>query len=420
MNAAILLLLTFCCPDQTPPLGSEHQLVQPPPLISADQPPLDSNAELVPEGTIERLPYDPVRLSNRIKFWRNRVERPSSSALDWSQLSRAYLARHFERGRIADAIEAERAATRALERVIDSGTLVVLGRALLAQHRFGEALVVVEEAAEVDPAAIGLRVDCLLELGELDRAIEAAHGFPADAEPLTRLTLEARLLEAQGDDEALLDRLRRLCELAAQMPQLPAELASWYHVRLGHALIDRGLLSEGRDACRAALSILPISTGGLVGLAEADAAETNWERSLRFAQRAQEINPDDFEAIKLAAEAQCKLGLDVPAERSITRLRLLVDTHPKVFDRHYIQFCLSQDRDLETALRLSENDLANRPDPTAYQLLLSVQQRLDHRKAAEQTIQAAQLRFPNDPQFRTLATELLDGEALVEPGRKCQ
>src|SRR5262249_30436297 len=149
-----------------------------------------------------------------------------------------------------------------------SGTLVILGRALLSQHRFPEALEVAQRAATVEPSANALLCDVLVELGRLDEARVAFSKFPG-TDPLDRIALEARMLEAQGDSGALIARLREWSDLADHMPQLPAELAAWYHVRLGHTLIDRGRLAEGRAACRAALGIVPGEHAALVGLAEA-------------------------------------------------------------------------------------------------------------------------------------------------------
>ena len=127
--------------------------------------------------------------------------------------------------------DAEESARRAIALGGGSGVQVILGRALLSQHRFPEALAVAERAARGDGLANALLCDVLIELGRLDRARAAFAAYPG-TDPLDRIALEARMLEAQGDSEALIGRLRELCDLADRMPQLPAELAAWYHVHI--------------------------------------------------------------------------------------------------------------------------------------------------------------------------------------------
>src|SRR5262245_806441 len=143
-------------------------------------------------ATLERPPYDPLLTTKIIDFWRRRTERDPKIALGWGELARAYLARHQQTGSLEEAIRAEKAARRATELHASSGSLIVLGRALLSQHRFPEALKVAEQAARKDNSASGLLVDVLIELGHLDRARAISTGLSI-ADPLDRLALEARL-----------------------------------------------------------------------------------------------------------------------------------------------------------------------------------------------------------------------------------
>src|SRR5262249_52683722 len=159
------------------------------------------------------------------------------------------------------------------------------------------------------------------------------------------------------DSEALFDRLRELCNLADQMPQLPPGLASWYHVRLGHALIDRGKFSEGICACKAALKIVPKEHGALLGLAEAAAAQGRWTEALALADEAAREAPADFEAVHLIARAQASLGRAAESEAAFTRLKAMVESSPRIYDRLYARACVQANRDLETALARAEADL---------------------------------------------------------------
>ena len=105
-----------------------------------------------------------------MEFWRKRAERDGKVAQGWAELARAYLARHHQSGSLDDARRAEESARRAMALGGGAGVQVILGRALLSQHRFPEALAVAERAARGDGLANALLCDVLIELGRLDRA----------------------------------------------------------------------------------------------------------------------------------------------------------------------------------------------------------------------------------------------------------
>src|SRR5262245_42389935 len=113
---------------------------------------------------LERPAYDPLGTSKTIDFWRKRTKRDGLVALGWTELARAYLARHHQAGSLEDAVQAECAARRSMGIHADPRTSIILGRALLAQHRFPEAREVAERAVRGDRAANALLCDVLIEL----------------------------------------------------------------------------------------------------------------------------------------------------------------------------------------------------------------------------------------------------------------
>ena len=278
---------------------------------------------------------------------------PSATARSpqgWSELARAYLARHHQTGSLDDARRRRGPARRAIALGAGSGVQVILGRALLSQHRFPEALEVAERAARGDRIANALLCDVLIELGHLDRARAAFSAYPG-TDPLDRIALEARMLEAQGDSDALIGRLRELSDLADRMPQLPAGLAAWYHVRLGHTLIDRGRLSEGRDACRRRPS------GSCRGSTPRWSA---WPRPRRpraagrrrcgSRRRPRAAHRRISRRSTWSPGRQASLGHTARAEEAYARLKSMAQGSPRIYDRLYARACVEAGRDLETAL----------------------------------------------------------------------
>lgn len=378
----------------------------------AGQSPADDGLAREVGAKLQRPAYDPTRTTKAIAFWKSRTDRDPAGGQGWAHLASAYLARHHETGAIVEAIEAEKAARKALTLGPNPSIMIVLGRALLSQHRFPDALEVAEKAAQLDPNANRLLCDVQIELGEMEKARVAASRIPIDTDPLDRVALEARLLEAESNDEVLIARLTELRDMADALPQLPHELASWYRVRLGHALIDRGRLSEGRACCRAALAIVPKDARALVGLAEAEAAEGNWASALDFARQAHEAAPTDFEALEMIAVTNRRLGKTEESDRAFEKLRALVESAPRIYDRHYARSCAENDRDLEEGLSRAEADLGLRKDPMAYDTLAMVLSKLGKPNEAKEAIDLAVKADPNHPEIRKHAEQLAIGGSI--------
>src|SRR5262249_43031270 len=151
---------------------------------SRSSPDVHGHGDLSPSN--ERTPYDPELVSKTVAFWEKQAERDPEGALERRELAGAYLARQRETGDIADAVKAEEAARQSL-RILprnNSDALVKLGRSLLAQHRFPEAMEAARRAAAYDPKAGRLVADIGMELGDYDAAEHALAGPPPRADDL--------------------------------------------------------------------------------------------------------------------------------------------------------------------------------------------------------------------------------------------
>ena len=111
-----------------------------------------------------------------------------------------------------------------------------------------------------DPRAGRLLADVQIELGDYDAAERALAASPPRAEDPNFYALRARLEAINGKPEAALRFLRQAQSLAVGRADMPAETVAWYHVTVGHALIDSGRLDEGEQACREALKVFPATT----------------------------------------------------------------------------------------------------------------------------------------------------------------
>src|SRR6516225_8291489 len=268
-------------------------------------------------GSVRRAPYNPATLRKTVEFWEGRVRKSPGRFLEQRELAGAYLARQRETGDVQDAVRAERAARRSLE-LLERGNataLTRLARSLLGQHRFPEAL------------------------------------------------------EAARDLDGALRCLRQAARQADELSDLPAEAAAWFHVMVGHTLIDRGRLDEGSDACRTALATFPRDYRAMTGLAEAAAWRGEWDEVVAWGRRAVEASSQDPEALALLAEALSKLGQKEESERRIQQLNELAHSFPRIYDRHWALFCADNDRNLDEAYALARKDIELRQDAGAYETL---------------------------------------------------
>jgi tetratricopeptide (TPR) repeat protein len=332
---------------------------------------LGGDPDDIVDGSVRRAPYDPATVRKTVEFWEGRVRKSPDRFLEQRELAGAYLARQRETGDVQDAVRAERAARRSLELLPrgNATALTRLARSLLGQHRFPEALEAARRAAALDPAASLLVADVELELGHDKEARGAFAEAGVAPDHPSALVLRARFAQADGDLDGALRCLRQAAGQADELTDLPAEAAAWFHVMVGHALIDRGRLDEGTVACRSALAIFPRDYRAMTGLAEAAAWRGEWDEVVAWGCRAVEASPQDPEALALLAEAFAKLGRKEEAERRIRQLNELAHSFPRIYDRHWALFCGDNDRNLDEALNLARKDIELRQDAGAYDTL---------------------------------------------------
>jgi tetratricopeptide (TPR) repeat protein len=358
--------------------------------------PDDASAEIA-----QRAPYHPGSVQKTVEFWEGRAKKAPNRYLEFRELAAAYLARQRETGDIEDAVRAERAARRSLE-LQNRGNVVALTRlvrSLLGQHRFPEALEAAGRAAALDPKAWLLVADVELELGRGDKARSAFAQAPVDPEDLSAIVLRARFADADGDPDRALHLLREAARRADELSDLPSEAAAWFHVMVGHTLIDRGRLDEGTTACRTALAIFPRDYRAMTGLAEAAAFRCERDQVVVWASRAIEAAPQNPEALKLLVEAYAASGDHKAAERQHRRFEELAHSFPRIYDRHWALYSADHDQNLDEAYALATRDLELRTDAAAHETLAWVAFKKGLQSEAQEAIRSALARKPQTASF---------------------
>lgn len=343
---------------------------------------------LDPTDLPDRVPYEPGLADRTIAFWERQAALDPQGFLELRDLSNAYLARQRETGDIADAVRAEDAARRSL-RILRRGNvaaMIRLGRALLAQHRFADALEIAQEAALASSEGVRLLADVQLERGDYAAARKALADSPPTADDPNYHALRARLEEVQGNTEYALRLLGEAQSLADARADLPAEVVAWYRNAVGHALIDAGRLDEGERACLSALEVFPRDYRALTGLTEVAFWRGDWANAIARGEQALAITPQNPAARKLVGDAHAARGEAEEAERQYARLTELCRSFPKIYDRHRALFCAETGRDLDEALALARADLEARQDVQGYDALAWVCSKKAMQAEAEEAI----------------------------------
>lgn len=238
----------------------------------------------------ERAVADPV-----IQFWQAKVQASPLDAALAVRLANAYL----ERAKLTHDHRlyqgAEGAVKASLRRVPDYlPAQLALGSSLLAQHRFGEARQLAEQALRRHPgdaSARALRGDARLGLHELAGARLDYAKLVADTPGLLSHARMANLQMAEGNAAAALTSLEQGLTLAGARADPPA-LLGWGLVRLGETRFRTGDWQGAAQAYAKAIEIAGNEDPDLLDhLAELHAAKGELPQALDYSARALAIAP---------------------------------------------------------------------------------------------------------------------------------
>ena len=308
-----------------------------------------------------------------IQYFADRATRDPTGALDLAHLSALYLARGRETGDPRDAILAEQAARRSIvnRKERNGAAAQVLETALLAQHRFGEALPLAVAARNADPENPALRAalgDIQMEMGQYDSArvsfanLHAALGDPSVAPRL------ARWAEIQGEP----DKARRLLHAALttvqHLPEVPREQLAWYWLRIGDVELRTGHPLAADSAYRAGLAAHPDDYRLLAAVAHSALLQQKWQRAITFGERAIAVTLDPA-TLGTLSDAFAALGDTAKSADYARVLDVVVLKQPGAYHRAWSLFLLDHDRHLRTVSRKIREELVARKDIYAYDLL---------------------------------------------------
>lgn len=342
----------------------------------------ESEPAAVPKPLALKHDYNPDALNKEVAFNEARVTRDPGGAIGFQLLAGAYLARARETQAAQDAAKAEQAARKSLQirRYNNVAAYWRLGQSLMQQHRFKEAAFAARSGLLTDKqagACLNLLADAEFEQGHLSKVREIIQNHPtAFPRGQIYLTFTARLAEATGHSELGIRTMRRATELNDKRTDISRIEASWYHTKLGQMLTAEGKHAEADEEFSLALSLYPRDWKALLGRAKVSILQGNPSSAIALAQQATEI-AEVMEAKTVLAEAYSNLGDSEASQKAKDELQILHDkehlsananeTH--THDRQYAEAQLNWNQNLKTSLEMAKQELANRQDSGAYDLL---------------------------------------------------
>lgn len=307
-----------------------------------------------------------------VAFWQGRVREDPQGAIALSNLAGAYMALQRESGDISYAGKAEQAARLSLKMLPSHGsTQLRLSRILLTQHRFGEALALLQHAREDQAEAQRLKADLLIEVGDYSGAERALGLSPPQREDANFYSLRARLLEVQGQSvSALADVRTATMQAEANIDAAPESIA-WHLWREARVLVGMNRYAEAVERLKKALAIFPHDYRVLNALAHASANTGNWKEAVTWARRATAIVPEP-DTVTLLGDAYAALGQKRQAAQQfaiVEAISRLARAKGVIYDRQRALFYADHGIHLGEAVALARGELKLRRDIYTYDTL---------------------------------------------------
>lgn len=324
-----------------------------------------------------------------IAFYEARVARDPGGAQDRATLARLYLQHARETGTYDDNMRAESLALRslAMRTAHNAAAYGILATALLAQHRFPEALAAAESLVAMEPWVPAHRAmlgEIAFETGRYDMARALFDSLRADARALDVAPRMSRWAELNGQTAHARTLLRVAYDEARALRHLPRETVAWFALRAGDLESRAGNLDSAEHFYLEGLALHPGDYRVLSALARVNLERGRPRDAVRYGEEALQTVLDPATLATLS-EAHRALGDDAKAEEFAQAMELVVTTQPGAIHRQWALFLLDRGRSVDDIAERAEAELRARSDIYGYDVLAwarFMQRRLPEAKIA--------------------------------------
>jgi tetratricopeptide (TPR) repeat protein len=326
--------------------------------VSKTAPPLEA-ALLQPVKTNQATMSD-----RHIRSAQGVIEKQPEDSKGYNMLAAAFMQKARESGDFSFNARAEESLKHSFRVAPDNYEGIKLQAALLANfHRFSEALQTARRAQALnrrDYEVYDVMVDALVELGDYQRAVDAAQ-TRVDLRPDTASYSRISYLRAlHGDTKGAIEAMKMAAESAS--PANPEPIA-WCRVHLGDELMNDGKLNEAEREYDHALYSFPDYHLALAAKARARYAAGDTDNAIVFYKRAIERVPLP-EYIAPLGDLYAKLGRADEAKQQYDQVEFIekMGAAGDTYSRQLALFWADHDVRLDEALAVAERERAARND----------------------------------------------------------
>lgn len=323
---------------------------------------------------LELVENDALQMAkNDLLFWEKKLEKEPSQFPYLAKLAACHSQLFNHTGEIAHLIKAESHLIKANERTNynHAGYLRTLARNYISQHRFNEALTLLEKAAsngENIQATYKMLFDVQLELGN----IVAAKTYLDRIKDLSDFDYLIRLSK-WSDHEGNLDAAIKYMEKATAIAESSniSDTKKWAYTNLADFYGHAGNIQKSYDYYLKALELNPHDAYAKKGIAWiVFSYERNPEEALRILNAITEYYqvPDLY---LFKADIQDYLNQKEDSQANINNYLTMVGNkqYGTMYNAYNVELYVEQDASVNTALELAKQEVKNRPTSQSYDLL---------------------------------------------------
>ena len=308
-----------------------------------------------------------------IAFFSGRFHRDPSGGSDLAHLGVLLLQRSRETGDPHDAIAAEEAARHSIRNrgARNGQARQILASALLAQHRFAEALAISKQIRDENPDAIPLRAavgEIEMELGQYDSARVSFSSVPPVLGNLSVIPRLSRWAEIEGHPDRARTLLRGALDVAMRTPGIPREQLAWFWLRAGDIELRTGHPARADSAYQQGLALHPGDYRVLSALARSAEMQGRHHDAIRYGEDAiaETLDPATLGTL---SDAYAALGDSARSAENARALEVAVSRQPGAYHRAWSLFLIDHDRRLPAVTQKIREELRTRQDVYGYDLL---------------------------------------------------
>jgi tetratricopeptide (TPR) repeat protein len=244
----------------------------------------------------------------------------------------------------------------------DVNALLTQATLFMTLHQFNNARALAERCVVMNPyspAAYGVLCDALTELGEYDRAVEAADKMTATRPDLRSYSRVSYLRELHGDLDGAIEAMR----LAADAGVRGQENRAWVLQNLGVLLLQKNATADAERIFRGILEERPNYPYALSGLARIKAMTGDPFKAVDLLLTALHTTPEHA-FMEQIADVYLAMGETKTAQEMENKALEAFRQHEQEgwnINREYAAFCLNHNIHLPEALQRSEADYKERP-----------------------------------------------------------